>query len=105
MKFRRSEYHRYKRLGESWRRPRGRHHKMRRSFEGKPASPGIGYRGKAVLRGLHPSGYVEVLVHAPKELESLDRNTQAVRIAGGVGKKKREVILKKAKKLKLKVLN
>jgi large subunit ribosomal protein L32e len=105
MKFLRSEYHRYRRLGKSWRKPRGRHHKVRRSFEGKPASPRIGYRGKAEQRGLHPSGYAEVLVRTPEELESLDKDRQAVRIAGSVGKKKREKILKKAKKLKLKVLN
>lgn len=105
MKFLRSKSSRYKRLGKSWRKPRGRHHKMRRSFGGKPASPAIGYGGKAEQRCLHPSGYAEVLIHTPGELDSLDKDKQAVRIAAKVGKRKRDEILKKAKKLKLKVLN
>jgi large subunit ribosomal protein L32e len=105
MKFIRSEIHRYKKLVEKWRKPRGRHHKMRRSFKGKPLSPGIGYKKNKDIRGMHPSGFWEVIIHSPGELEALDPQKHAVRVAGDVGKRKRAEIIKKAEKLKLKVLN
>ncbi|MBI5252791.1 MAG: 50S ribosomal protein L32e [Euryarchaeota archaeon] len=102
--FKRAEYFRYKKLGDKWRKPRGRHHKMRKYIGGKLPSPAIGHATKAEFRGLHPSGYKEVLVHNPKDLEGIDKEKQAVRISGRVGKRKREIILKEAEKLKLKVL-
>ncbi|MDP6459492.1 MAG: 50S ribosomal protein L32e [Candidatus Hydrothermarchaeota archaeon] len=105
MGFQRGEAWRYKKLGKSWRKPRGRHSKMRKRLGGKMASPTIGYGTKDGLRGLHPSGYREVLVYNPNALDMVDKETQAVRIAAGVGKRKRGEILKKAKKLKLVVLN
>lgn len=78
---------------------------MRKHLGGKMASPAVGYGTKVGLRGLHPSGYREVLVYNPDALEGVDKKTQAVRIAAGVGKRKRGEILKRAKKLKLVVLN
>lgn len=105
MKFIRKDTHRHKRLDRKWKKPRGRHHKMRRSFKGKPLSPSIGYKGDNDARGLHPSGYQEVIVNNPSELNALDVRKHAVRVAAGVGKRKKAEILKKAEKLKLKVLN
>ena len=105
MKFQRGEAWRYKKLGKSWRKPRGRHSKMRKRLGGKLASPAVGYGTKKGLRGLHPSGYREVLVYNPDALDTVDKKTHAARIAAGVGKRKRGEILKKAKKLKLVVLN
>ncbi len=104
-KFRRQEWHRYKRLGEKWRRPKGRHSKMRRKLKGKPKMPNPGYRSPKKVRGLHPSGYEEVLVYNPKDLEKIDPERQAARIASRVGKRKRREILKKAEELGIVVLN
>ncbi len=104
--FKRVDYHRHKKLRRSsWRRPRGIHNKARKRKKGKFLSPKIGYGNAAQLRGLHPSGYREVLVHNPEELEKVDPSQEAVRIAGSVGKRKRLVIAEKAKELKIKVLN
>lgn len=105
MKFRRVEYFRYKKLGEGWRRPRGKHSKVRKYLGGKLSRPLVGYKKKPSDRGLHPSGYREVLVSNESELENLDKETQAVRISRTIGGRKRKVILEKAEKLKLKVLN
>ncbi|MFQ6105485.1 MAG: 50S ribosomal protein L32e [Candidatus Hydrothermarchaeaceae archaeon] len=105
MKFRRAESSRYKKLGEGWKKPRGKHHKMRKYIKGKPPSPAIGYGTKKEERYLHPSGHMEILVENPAALDEIDGKRFAVRISGRVGKRKREEILKKAKKLKLKVLN
>ncbi|ADP77668.1 LSU ribosomal protein L32E [Methanothermus fervidus DSM 2088] len=104
-RFKRQEYARYKRLGEKWRRPRGKDSKMRRKEKGKPPMPNIGYRSPKETRGLHPSGYEEVLIHNPKELEDLDAEKQAARISAKVGKRKKALILEKAKELGIKVLN
>lgn len=104
-KFLRQEGHRFKRLGEKWRRPRGKDSKMRIGKRGKPALVSVGYRQAKEVRGLHPSGLREVLVHNPKEVEGINPRVEAIRIASGVGRKKRELILSRAQELGLRVLN
>ena len=104
-KFVRPESWRYKRLSPSWRRPKGLDSKARVKLKGYPKSPSIGYRGPARLRGLHPSGYEEVLVYNVSQLDGLDPKRHAVRIARRVGERKRMEILERADDLDLKVLN
>tara|TARA_Y100001970_G_scaffold230247_1_gene285834 strand:+ start:1410 stop:1835 length:426 start_codon:yes stop_codon:yes gene_type:complete len=103
--FKRQNWFRYKRLGEKWRRPRGIHSKMRRHFKYRIPVVQVGFRGPASVRGLHPSGFEEVLVHNPKEVENVNPETQAVRISSTVGDKKRELIVNKADELKIRVFN
>ena len=104
-KFVRQESWRYKRLKESWRKPRGLDNKMRKKIKGWPPTVNVGYRGPKVARGLHPSGYEEVLVYNAEELKKIDPKTQAIRIAHTVGKRKRAKILVEARKRKITVLN
>jgi LSU ribosomal protein L32E len=103
--FRRQEWFRYKKLGDSWRRPKGKHSKMREHRGYRPPNVDSGFRGPRAVRYLHPSGYRDVLVHNVKDLESLNPETDAVRIASSVGKRKKEDIYSRAKELGLKVLN
>ena len=103
--FLRSESWRYKKLSESWRRPRGLDHKMRRKIKGWPPMVSTGYKGPKIARGLHPSGYWEVLVHNTKEVIAIDTNTQAARIAHTVGRKKRAQIIAEARAKKVVILN
>ena len=103
--FRRQNWFRYKRLGQKWRRPRGIHSKMRRHFKYRIPVVQAGFRGPASVRGLHPSGFEEVLVYNPKNLEDVDPKAQAIRISSKVGDKKRETIVQKADELKIRVLN
>jgi large subunit ribosomal protein L32e len=103
--FIRSESWRYAKLKENWRRPRGLDHKMRRKIKGWPPTVSVGYKGPKVARGLHPSGYKEVLVHNAKEIANVDPKTEAARIAHTVGKKKRVQIIAEAKKKKVFILN
>ena len=103
--FRRSEGHRYKKLGFKWRKSGGLQNKLRRYFKGKGNIPSIGYGAQKEVRGLHPSGYREVIVFNPLELNDVTQEIQGIRICSSVGFKKRIIIRERAKELNLKVLN
>jgi len=92
-----------KRVKSRWRKPRGTHNKKRMGMAWTGASPNIGYKNPEGIRGLHPNGSREVLVHNLSELEGL--KDVSVRIASAVGARKRAEIEKMAGSLKLKVLN
>jgi large subunit ribosomal protein L32e len=107
-RFRRHEWWRYKKLGgkhASWRVPRGIHSKTRRHFGYRPPLVSIGYRGPEAARGLHPSGFEEVLVHNEADVAKLNKTTQAARIGGTVGTRKAKLIVAEATKLGVRVLN
>lgn len=103
--FKRQEWFRYSKLGESWRRPRGIHSKMKRNLKRRPPVVDIGFRGPAEVRGLHPSGFEEVLVYNAEGLEDIDPKVQAIRIGGTVGTRKRIAIQDRADELGIRVLN
>lgn len=103
--FKRQESWRYLRLDDSWRRPRGKDSKMRLQMSGWPPLVKVGYRSPRRFRGLHPSGFKEVLVHNVKELSGLDPEVHAVRIAASVGRAKKLKIYDAAMAAGLRVLN
>lgn len=105
VKFYRQEWFRFSRLGQKWRRPRGIHSKMRRHYKYRPNVVSIGYRGPRDVRGYHPSGFKEVLIWNPEDLDRINPATEAVRIGGSVGAKKRTAIQAKADTLGIRVLN
>ncbi len=105
VEFRRQEWFRYKKLGESWRKPRGKHSKQREHLSRRPPVVDAGFRGPSAVRGLHPSGFSEVLVYTPSDLERLDPQREAARIGTSVGSRKRELIMEKAEELNVRVLN
>lgn len=103
--FKRQDHHKKKRVPTSWRRPQGSHSKRRKQVKGKGGKAGVGHRSPKEARGLHPSGFEEVLVHRPEDMEDVDPETQAVRIAGSVGGRKRERIEERALDDEIRVLN
>jgi large subunit ribosomal protein L32e len=103
--FKRQEWFRYAKLGEKWRKPKGIHSKMKRRLKRRPPMVDIGFRGPSAARGLHPSGFEEVLVYNVDGLDGLDPKVQAVRIGGTVGTKKRIAIEDRAAELGIRVLN
>jgi len=103
--FKRQEWFRYARLGEKWRKPKGIHSKMKRRLKRRQPIVDIGFRGPASVRGLHPSGFEEVLVYNVGGLEDIDPKVQAVRIGATVGTKKRVAIEDRASELGIRVLN
>ena len=98
MSFKR-QYSSYKKRGKvrrSWRKPRGIDSKQRKRKKSKGKHPRIGRRKAKKLRVIK-----EVIVRNVSEI----KDNKIIRIAGTVGKKKRNEILKKAKELKAKVVN
>ena len=103
--FNRQDYHKKKRVDPSWRKPRGNLSKQRRGIKGKGATVEAGYRSPTAARGLHPSGFEEVRVHNTDDVEGVDPDTEAVRIASGVGARKRERIEDVCEDREIRVLN
>lgn len=92
-------------LSDAWRSLRGIHNKQKVGMKYRPPVVGIGYGKPALTRGLHSSGFREVIVHNPAELAKLDPKTQAARIGRTVGGKKHAAIEAKAAEMKIRVLN
>jgi large subunit ribosomal protein L32e len=101
--FNRHDSHKKKRLGTSWRKPRGIHNKLgaQVSAKGKLVRPGFG--SPRAVKGFHPSGYREILVRNMADLEKAEG--LVVRISSTLGRKKRTVIEAKAVEMNLKILN
>lgn len=104
-RFVRCESWRLVRVKENWRRPRGISSKMRLEVKGWPPRVKSGYGKPKAVRHLHPSGFKEVLVYRPEDLDKVDPETQAIRIAHSVGRKKRLAIIERARELQIRVLN
>ena len=103
--FNRQDHHKKKRVPTSWRRPRGQLSKQRKGVKGKGASVEAGFRTPEAIRGRHPSGFEEVRVHNADDLDGVDGDRQAVRIASSVGGRKRERIEEVAEDEGIRVLN
>lgn len=88
----------------SWRKPRGKHSKMRHGFQGHPASADPGYGSPGDVRGLHSSGLMPIRIHNAQDLSLLNKSVHAVIIGAAVGIRKKAEIVKKASSLSLKII-
>ena len=105
-KFRRQEWYRYKRLARSgWRKPKGYQSKQRLNMKYRTPMARVGYGKVRAAKGLHPSGFIEVLVHNVDALEDVDPKTHAIRIGARVGNRKRFAIHNKADEMGIRILN
>jgi large subunit ribosomal protein L32e len=102
--FRRIDAHKKDCLAPNWRRSKGHHSQTRRKAKSKGPTVKIGYGSPALINGFHPSGYEEVLVHKPADVAGIEK-TQAIRIAGTVGRRKQLEIERVAREQSVKVLN
>jgi len=98
-------YGKKKQLSDSWRKPRGQHNKQREQKKAKGPLPKPGFGSPVAVRGMHPSGFFEVLLSSVKNLEGLDPKTQSVRIAGTIGNRKRAGLQEQAIAAGFRVLN
>ena len=105
-KFRRQEWFRYYRLSRTgWRKPKGLQSKQRLNMKYRTPMARVGYGKISSVRGLHSSGFEDILVNNPNDLDGLDPERQAVRVGASVGNRKRAKIHDRADDLGLRVLN
>jgi large subunit ribosomal protein L32e len=101
-RFLRSDWHKRLRIGRrrkklrKWRRPKGRHNKIRERRKGRGARVDVGYGSPKVVRGTI-NGLKPVLIYSPKDLEKLGE--EDVGIIASVGMKKKLEILNAAKEM------
>jgi large subunit ribosomal protein L32e len=103
--FLRAEGFRYKKLKKNWRRPTGYTGKLRMNLGYRPSKVRVGFSSPNNVRSRHSSGFEEIPVYTPKDLDKINPKTQAGRIGGSVGTKKRLLIAKRADELKIRLLN
>lgn len=103
--FFREDWHKRKAAPKtSWRKPRGKHSKMRHGFQGHPASADPGYGSPGDVHGLHSSGLMPIRVHNSQDLSVLNKSVHAVIIGATVGTRKKADIVKKASSLGLRII-
>ena len=78
---------------------------MRVNLKYRPSKVRVGFRGPKEVRGLHSSGFKEVIIYNVRDLENINPDTQAARIGSSVGIKKRIDIEKKAEEMDVRILN
>ena len=107
-KFLRRTWSRYSKLGrrrkkkQFWRRPTGRHNKMREKRKGYPSSVSIGYRKERKLRGIIKA-CAPVIIRNIIDLEKI--RDGKIGVLAGIGKRKKIEIIKKAKEMKVRIAN
>ncbi|MBN1645044.1 50S ribosomal protein L32e [Candidatus Woesearchaeota archaeon] len=103
--FHREDSHKVIKVKTKWRKPTGRHSKVRHQLKGYVKRVEPGYRSPVLIRGAHKSGLFPVIVSNISGLNSIDKDKQGIVIASGIGKRKKILLLKKSKELGLTVLN
>ena len=103
--FRRVESWRFKRVKNSWRKSRGIDSQTRKKEKSGVKSPSVGYRSPKKVRGIHPSGYEEVMVFNVNDLKGLNNKKHALKLSGRLGAKKRITLIDYAQNRGFKILN
>jgi len=94
-----------KKLRKVWRAPKAWHHnKPRKKDLVRIRNVKSGYKAPKIVRGVHPSGYKEVLISNINDLKKVDKKTQAIRIRK-IGMRKKKLLVDEATKLGIKIIN
>ncbi len=107
-KFLRQDLKRHSKLGKGrkkmhkWRKPKGRHSKMREKRFGYPLSPSIGFKKPRKEIG-KVDGKIPVLVHNVYDLSKVGKNNSV--ILAKIGAKKKIEVIKLAQEKGIKILN
>eukprot|EP00918_Siedleckia_nematoides_P049827 GHVU01109155.1.p2 GENE.GHVU01109155.1~~GHVU01109155.1.p2 ORF type:complete len:135 (-),score=28.11 GHVU01109155.1:978-1382(-) len=105
--FPRFQSDRFKRVGVSWRKPKGIDCRVRRRFKGTNVMPNIGYASNKKTRHVLPNGFYKFRVFNVKDVEMLIMQNRkfCVEIASGVSTRKRSDIIARASELNMLVTN
>jgi len=107
-KFIRRSHDRYSKIGlrrkkkQKWKKPTGRHNKMREKKRGYPPVVSIGYSSNKKEKGLI-EGKIRIIIRNVNDLKRMGENETV--IIGNIGKKKKLDIVKIAEEKKIKILN
>ena len=104
-KFLRQEGKHMATLKKAWRKPKGRHSKLRMKESARGKMPSPGYGSPKSVRGLNRQGLAEIKVSRPADLEGVQKKGNIIVVSGTVGRKKKIEILKRAEEKGLKVAN
>merc|ERR1712046_277658 len=93
----RFQSHQWKRVGASWRKPRGVDSPIRRKFRGQQVMPNIGQK-QAKRRHMLPTGFRKLLIRSEKDIELLLMNnrTYCGEVCKTMSKGKRARIVQRA---------
>ncbi len=100
--FIRQDWQKAIRIKRHWRKPEGMHSKMRLKLRSLRRQPSIGFSSPKEVRGLTRDGYQVIIISNVAQLTGVK---DPITIASTVGMRKRIEIVKKAKEMKLRVLN
>ena len=103
--FIRQEGYRKVKLKDVWRRPRGRHSKLRKGLKTRGKKPSLGFGSPKAVKGMTKNGFIPVHISNIEELKKIDKKTEIVIIRSNVGKKKRLEIAQEAEKLNVNISN
>ncbi len=104
--FRRVESWRFVRIkNPRWRKPIGLDSATRKKELSGVQMPTVGYRVPKKIRGIHPSGYEEVLIFTKEDINKINPKIQAIKISGKIGAKKRINLIDYAQSKHIKILN
>ena len=97
--------HKKKGVPQKWRKPRGRHSKMRLQLRSYHRCPKVGWGSPGAVKGLHPKGLEIMMVHTLSELDHIDNTKQGIILGSGVGMKKKMALLEAAQSKNITLLN
>lgn len=106
-RFLRKDWHKISNLGlrrenkQVWRKPKGRHNKLREKKKSHGKNPSVGYMSPRLIRGTI-EGLIPMLVKNEKDLEKVGKG--GIGIIAKVGMKKKIAIVKKAEEMGVSLL-
>jgi large subunit ribosomal protein L32e len=93
------------RITDEWRRPRGRHSKVRHNLTGHAPKVKPGFRTQRIVRGMTNAGLIPVIVNSLSDISKLDKKTHCAIIAANTGSKNKIVIYEALRKQGVVVYN
>ena len=102
--FIRTDAFQVKRLKIRWKKPRGKHNKIRLGKAGKPKRPKIGYSNTGELK-YRINNLIPFLIKNENDLSLIKNDRHVAILSKNLGDKKRLSIVKKILNLKIKVAN
>eukprot|EP01055_Gregarina_sp_Pseudo9_P003293 Gregarina_sp_Pseudo_9__3292@NODE_3473_length_638_cov_463_223706_g3171_i0_p1_GENE_NODE_3473_length_638_cov_463_223706_g3171_i0NODE_3473_length_638_cov_463_223706_g3171_i0_p1_ORF_typecomplete_len138_score23_81Ribosomal_L32e/PF01655_18/1_4e48_NODE_3473_length_638_cov_463_223706_g3171_i088501 len=105
--FMRFQSDRFKRVGASWRKPKGIDNRVRRRYRGTLRMPKIGYGSPKATRDVLPCGYRKFVIRKVEDLDMLLMHSKAIcaEIFHGVSAKNRKTIVERADHLNIHITN